>query len=238
MEIKMEYISVTFVILVTGCALSVAGATDLEGSTTDTAGMTGKTTDTTEEHPSPEYFIPAEPENPEYSRTLNKSYDDVWRSVIDHVSAISFAIDNFEKDSGLVTLSFQRIDISSYVDCGQLDIAKSEYMSGVRFKRKFKGKYTDYLNSRSEATLSGKINISVREVSEDKSWLFFGDHKTYVSVNVLYILRDSSYSGEYSYTWSFVSGSSDTERGRYGDPIRCQPTYFLERSILDAASSN
>ncbi len=193
-----------------------------------------------------EYSMPAESKTPEYFRTLNKSYDDVWHSVINYVSATSFAIDDFEKESGLITLTFGQSDISKYVDCGQLNITKHEYnTAGFATKMKFEGSYTDYLVSYSDATLSGKMNISVREVSENKSWLFFGDDKTYVRANVLYILRASPLFSSFSYTWNFVSGSSDIETRGYDDTInygtdviKCQPTYFLEKSILDAATAN
>ena len=103
------------------------------------------------------YDLPFETRPYENSRTLNESYDDAWRSVIDHLSATSFAIDNFEKDSGLITFSFSQSNISLYVNCGGLK------------QIGFNGSYADFLKHTAKGTLSGKVNISVREISENKT---------------------------------------------------------------------
>ena len=163
------------------------------------------------------YDLPFETRPYENSRTLNESYDDAWRSVIDHLSATSFAIDNFEKDSGLITFSFSQSNISLYVNCGGLK------------QIGFNGSYADFLKHTAKGTLSGKVNISVREISENK---------TTVRVNARYVL--SAFSQNYfdpqnptQFIWAFNSGGFDEING-----FRCQPTYILENSILDAVSSN
>ena len=121
-----------------------------------------------------------------------------------YVSASSFAIDDFEKDSGLITFSFGQSDISKYVDCGQWTEPES----------KFEGHYADYLGCSSKGTLSGKMNISVRQISENK---------ISVKVNARYAFS----------AFSFESGNLDEVNG-----FRCRPTYVLEKGILDAVSSN
>ena len=194
----MKYISVGLVLLVAACA-----------------------------HTQSRYDFPFETRPLENSRTLNESYDDAWRSVIDHLSATSFAIDNFEKDSGLITLSFGASNISRYVDCGQ--------WNGLRFK----GNYTDFLKRTHKVTLSGKVNISVREISENK---------TTVRINARYVLSSFFYNhvnpqNHTQLTWTFDSGGFDEIRPTNPasgtiDSRRCQPTYFLENSILDSVSSN
>jgi len=51
---------------------------------------------------------------------VNKSFDATWASLIDYASGTFFAIDNFEKASGLITLSFGAADPSHFIDCGQM----------------------------------------------------------------------------------------------------------------------
>ncbi len=177
-----------------------------------------------------DYGVPAESGMSEYSQALDKSYDDVWHSVIDYLSASSFAIDNSEKDAGLITFSFGQSDISSYVDCGQWTEPKSMWKDP---ESRFEGNYTDYLKQSAKGTLSGKMNISVREISENK---------TSVRTNAQYALtaffyNPLNYLNPIRITWTFSSGSYD-EDGYVGGTHRCQPTYFLEKSIFDAASSN
>ena len=168
--------------------------------------------------------------SPESSRTLNKSYDDVWRTVGNYVSTSSFVIDDFEKDSGLITFSFGQSDISKYVDCGQWTEPKSRWGDS---ESRFEGHYADYLERSSKGTLSGKMNISVREISE---------YKTSVKTDAQYILtaffyNPLNYLNPVRITWGFSSGSYEDD-GYGGATHRCQPTYFLEKSILDAASSD
>lgn len=49
--------------------------------------------------------------------TLDQSYDQAWDQLIDFTSSRFFAIDNYEKDSGLMTLSFSS-EPGRFIDCG------------------------------------------------------------------------------------------------------------------------
>ena len=51
----------------------------------------------------------------------NKNFDETWISVIDFVSDSFFKIENFEKDSGLLTLSFSSKDAEKFIDCGDFE---------------------------------------------------------------------------------------------------------------------
>ena len=51
----------------------------------------------------------------------NKNFDETWTSVIDFVSDSFFKIENFEKDSGLLTLSFGSKDAEKFIDCGDFE---------------------------------------------------------------------------------------------------------------------
>tara|TARA_Y100000748_G_C15452730_1_gene471619 strand:- start:686 stop:1306 length:621 start_codon:yes stop_codon:yes gene_type:complete len=163
-----------------------------------------------------------------YSETINKNFDDTWTAVIDFVSVSSFSIDNFEKDSGLITLTFGISDPGRYIDCGSFKSTGGSIYD-------FDGKYVDYIHGPSfqGSSLSGKMNISIRSVSEGK---------TNVRVNARYIWVAGTDGRVASNTWSFDTGNSATIFVRNPTsgtiPTRtCVPTYHAESSVIDFVKS-
>ena len=55
------------------------------------------------------------------SLITNKNFDETWTSVLDFVSDSFFKIENLEKDSGLLTLSFGSIEAEKFIDCGDFE---------------------------------------------------------------------------------------------------------------------
>ena len=51
----------------------------------------------------------------------NKNFDDIWTSLIDFVNDSFFKIENLEKDSGLLTLSFGSKEAENFIDCGDFE---------------------------------------------------------------------------------------------------------------------
>ena len=154
-----------------------------------------------------------------YSTIIYKSFDSTWSSLIEYSASTFFQIENFEKASGLLTLSFGASDADRYVDCGMF-IASSG-------NRKYNGSYVGYLKKYFEANLQGKMNIFVKELAPNQ---------TLVRVNARYVLSSPPES------WVFNSGSSASVRVssplRDTDSIRtCRPSYEAETTILRAIES-
>ena len=160
------------------------------------------------------------------SITLDKPFDEAWVGVIEYVSSSFFAITSFEKDSGLLTLSFSATP-ELLVDCGTLLI-----------NNKRQKNYLEFLDTRpsSSLTLDGIMNITAVEKSEGK---------TTITVNARYILnvvrtsynRVSNTSTRLSDFWTFDSNSSDTVYISANLPgssstRTCMPTGAAENSIL------
>ncbi len=171
------------------------------------------------------YTAPNLSEKGKYSETINKNFDDTWTAVIDFVSTSSFSIDNFEKDSGLITLSFGASNPGRYIDCGSFN------SSGTFV---FDGSYVDYIDGASMqgSTLTGKMNISIRSVS---------DRNTNVRVNARYIWI-AGINTPTSNTFNFDTGGSATifvSNPTTGTiPTRtCLPTYYAESSVIDFVKS-
>lgn len=170
-----------------------------------------------------QYIPPSERSANNFSITVNQNYDTTWRAIIDYLSSTFYVIDNFEKDSGIVTVSFGASNPEDLVDCGQWN---AKWIDAYYQRQKFDGPYVQFLRLYIQGQLSGKMSISVRKVSENQ---------TEVRVNARYIL--SAEPNE----WTFDSGSSSTisvSAMRGSTTTRtCRPTYKAETSILSAVKS-
>lgn len=170
------------------------------------------------------YTPPAPVDDSEISVIVDQDYDTTWESLIDHVSSTFFAIDNFEKASGLITASFGASDPNEFVDCG---FHSARWMGAGYRQMEFEGTYVDFLRTHQDADLSGRMNITTREISENE---------TEVRVNARYVLSTDSD------TWTFDSGSEATidvknASSDESKPRTCRATYIAESSILDAVKS-
>lgn len=68
----------------------------------------------------PEYTAPQSKASiDETTVTLDQLYDGAWSQLINFTSSRFFAVDNYEKDPGLMTLSFSS-DPGRFVTCGNI----------------------------------------------------------------------------------------------------------------------
>jgi hypothetical protein len=161
----------------------------------------------------------AMPQN-SYTQTFDKSFDSTWSAVIQYVGTSSFHIDNFEKASGLITLSFTSPNPSELISGGHWE---------SKGNKEFSGDFMDFLVQNADAYLQGTMNIIVIQVAPDK---------TRVSVKTSYTFI-ATIPDEGTYTWSFDTGASDTRVVSSGisssrDTITIVPTYKIEKIILNA----
>lgn len=176
------------------------------------------------------------PSQSSYSNSIvvQQSFDETWESLISYASASFFGIENFEKESGLLTLSFGADDAEPYIDCGRF-----QFNAGAN---NFNGPYVQWAQLNNNATLDGRMNLRVRRLSSARSE---------VTVNARYIFSTPAMvfgTGIYAQrvppvTWSFDSGSSDTNT--VPNPVAgtpntrtCVPTGRAEREILNALGAS
>ena len=182
-----------------GVAALLAGALALAGCAQQVLG------------PSYGYAPPAPRASFDNQRLVAADYDATWTGLIDHVSRTSFAIDQFEKASGLLTLRFGEADIQRYVDCGTwTENGINEPYAG----RADQGH-----------VLTGRMNIRVQPR---------GPGATDVRIDSLYRLKSNS-----GNVWQFTTNEPATinlatqDRAAGTTPIRtCQSTHEAERQIL------
>lgn len=164
------------------------------------------------------------------SIVVDSSFDETWDRLISYTAASFFGIDNFEKESGLLTLTFGSGDAVNFIDCGTFSASAGA--------KTYNGPYVSFMEQQNNATLTGRMNL--RAVAD-------GSEQTRVIVNARYVFSSPSYvvgSGAFAtripaVTWSFESATSDTttvpnSADKQNTTRTCRSTGAAEKAILDA----
>ena len=157
----------------------------------------------------------------------NKNFHETWTSIIDFIDDSFFKIQNLEKDSGLITLSFGSNEPENFIDCG--DFEYTLFFTG----EKFKGSYIDYAKSGLLAVLEAKMNINIQKIDNESTKVSINTNYTFSTQHAL-----GYYDPELNQTYSFVSGGYQTIDVLYpisgSIPTRtCKSTNFAENSIFN-----
>lgn len=183
------------------------------------------------------YAPPTPATVPSNQTVVGKGYDETWDALVAHASKTFFAIDNFERATGLMTLSFGASEPSRFVDCGTISITSPAI--------NFNGPYIDYVTSYRDAKFQGHMNLLVQRID---------DTSTRVTINTRYVINIPSttylqpgFFGPVavttpSNTFAFDSGGSDAESVTAavegaGTTRTCRATGLAESEILDAINS-
>jgi hypothetical protein len=168
----------------------------------------------------PEYTAPDPEPAGQTSVAVDQEYDDVWEGLISFTSQRFFAIDNYEKESGLMTLSFSS-DPGRFIECGEISTDGPP---------SYEGNYVGWYDERrATLDLEGRMNLTVQEVREQE---------TEVQVNVRYVVTATGTSGVQMAQWRFNTGGSDTQQikaNNFGatQTRTCVPTHEAERVIVE-----
>lgn len=164
-----------------------------------------------------------------YSKIIDKNFDEVWESLINYSASTFFGIENFEKESGLLTLSFGASNPEEFITGGywETDVGYG------RNQFHFEGDYVEYLSVYQNGTLNGKMNIFVKKINESSSQ---------VVINARYVFSSGGVDANgrtYKNIWSFNTGSCQEIRvlnSVQGLPPtrKLCPTYKVENAILRA----
>lgn len=166
------------------------------------------------------YVAPSALPTKDNERVVARGFDETWTRLVDKASQTFFAIDNFEKESGLMTLSFGADQPSRFIDCGQVKSPQAN----------FEGPYADYVTGYLGGTLTGRMNLLLQKVDATH---------TKVRISARYVLNLPPQQNARGSTWTFDSGMRDVQRVDSAllgtEPTRtCQPTGAAEREILNA----
>ena len=157
----------------------------------------------------------------------NNNFDETWTSIFDFVNDSFFKIENLEKDSGLLTLSFSSKEAEKFIDCG--DFEYTLFFTGEEFK----GSYIDYAKSGLLALLEAKMKINIQKIDNKSSKISVNTNYTYSTQHAL-----GYYDPKLNQTYSFVSGGYQTidviNPIKGSIPTRtCKSTNFAENAIFN-----
>ncbi len=157
----------------------------------------------------------------------DKNFEETWTTVIDFVNDSFFKIENLEKDSGLITLSFGSKEAENFIDCGYFEYTL--FFTGEEFK----GSYIDYAKSGLLAMLKAKMNINIRKIDNKSTKISINTNYTYSTQHAL-----GYYDPMLNQTYSFVTGGYQTIN--VINPIKgsiptrtCKSTNFAENAIFN-----
>lgn len=175
------------------------------------------------------------------SKTVNRSFDSVWADAIPALGKQFFVINNLDKDSGLVNLSYSG-EAEKYVDCGR---AVSS-VTNARGKRDYSYSAASAYEQFELLTAQGLLVTAQRRISlEGRINLIFekvGASKTQVTANTKYIVTrvysghaiTGQYLAPFTDTASFTSGHQGTfPVNDQGGATVCVSNGVLESTVLD-----
>ena len=156
------------------------------------------------------------------SIVIEKPYDVVWAKLITQLATTYFGIENYEKQSGLITLSFGASNPSNFITGGSVRVSN--------IAAKYEGDYIGYLCKYSDADFKAKMNIVVTSLS---------DNQTKVTINARYVFTSYVKETNERNTWSFnTNGYDKIEPRRSLDSNNIfrivKPTHRAEKDLLDS----
>ena len=174
-------------------------------------------------------YVPPNIDDTNFTNSVitNKNFEETWTSVNDFVSDSFFKIENSEKDSGLLTLSFGSREPENFIDCG--DFEYTLFFTGEEFK----GSYIDYVKSGLLAVLEAKMNINIQKIDNESTKISINTNYTFSTQHAL-----GYYDPKLNQTYSFVSGGYQTidviNPIKGSIPTRtCKSTNFAENAIFN-----
>ena len=172
-------------------------------------------------------------------RSVDRPRDAVWNSIVPELGKQFFVINNLDKSSGLINISYSG-DPERYIDCGRI----TSYVKNARGERTYNfpgsraqqsyevmnpGVGLFFLDRR--MTLEGRVNLVFEDVNSTS---------TRVTANTRYAVTRSQdvrdvngASRNFSHTITFNSGTGASFPGNSdGQATECVSTGALEREIL------
>ena len=181
----------------------------------------------------------------ENTMVYNSNVNKVWDAAIKSIGEKFFVLDNIQKDSKIITLSFGADNPDNYIDCGRVTVdTKGMSNSGTYSYAGAQAMATYYVADPGmphpqpvtrTARLEGKANIVFAEEGKDK---------TRVTVNARYVLA-VKFEGQRLVVGAWTSYLMPTSNSRAasfntgqegtleGTPLRCVTRYTLEKTILE-----
>ncbi len=171
-------------------------------------------------------------------RFVDKPRDAVWASAVPELSKRFFTINNLDKASGLINMSYSG-DPEQFIDCGQI----TSFVKNARGERTYEFPASRAQQSYETLEPGGLFFLDRRMALEGRINLVFedaGPARTKVTANTRYVLTrtvsvaraDGRPGGTFNDTTSFNSNAGGT-MGSGPTALTCNATGGLERQVLE-----
>jgi len=175
------------------------------------------------------------PERVEVNNTMlvPQDFDTVWDRLVRQLSSDFFVINNIDKGSRLINISFSTQTPSRYVDCGNTE----RTFSNVRGTQNYNYKSADSSSFISTNNMGQATNFTRRTKLEGRSNIYVapeGNSSTQVVVNTKYVLGVDILGvglGRDTFTLDF----STKEGGSTEDGLLCFSNGKIEKQIIEFA---
>ena len=174
------------------------------------------------------------------SITVNKSKDDVWKEIVPALGKTFFVINNLDKESGLINISYGG-DPEKYIDCGHIHSYVKNLAGARTYDFPASKAYQRYEVMGNEGLgqiirkmdLEGRMNIIIEEVNANQ---------TKVTANTRYVVTKivdvtaigTGYVTKHNDTITFNSG----QRGTFPQGTFCQCNGNFEQEVLSLLLSS
>ena len=174
------------------------------------------------------------------NKVVNTEFDAAWNTFVKELSGSFFVVNNIDKNSRFINISFSSNEPGKYVDCGrvtnQVENAHSSYNTGPYYPVKA-AVITEIASSRDGIPLP--VRIQTRPQLEGRINVYMAPEqgKTEAKVTVRYVFNMMKRPSEpipASFQWlpNPVTESFNSNTGSNGD-LTCVATGELERELLD-----
>jgi len=182
-------------------------------------------------------YAPPKIESIQNSIVVDKPFDAVWDSLVKELSSDFFVINNIDKNSRLINISFSSNRPSDFVDCG----VTSRSFKNLRGDHRYVYKTAD--SSEFAVTNDAGIAMNVRRASklEGRSNIYVAPegNGTNVTVNTKYVVSVNmsgvTFDGRHVGSESFIFDPS-TKQPFVGGSVTCAATGNIERRIINAVN--
>ena len=183
------------------------------------------------------YTKPKIPKKPiQTSKVIDKDFNSSWKEMVANISTHHLVINNLEKDSGLINISFSSDNPSKYIDCGRWKgyVKNMQGRNDYEYKGEASTRFshingTNILTTNRTSNLTGRVNVLLQSVE---------NNQTKINVNVRYVLsvkdristsQPNVYPGVD--TWYISLGTNQTGRNSSGQ-TQCISNGSLEKLLL------
>jgi len=171
--------------------------------------------------------------NAKTQKTVEKSFDSAWKEMVSGLSKSFFVINNIEKESGIINVSYSSDDPYEFIDCGVLNSTVDGKTTAIDLSQDQtypwpyrQGVYTFAGKARRDVSLSGRVNIYLEKK---------GDSSTEINVNAKYVVSAvEQFFSNTGVALNRVKNDTTFQTGTTGSMqnIVCRSTGQLEKQIL------